>query len=311
MNTNYDVVIIGAGPAGLTAAIYAGRANLRVLIIERGLYGGQMNNTADIDNYPGFASVLGPELGEKMHASAMQFKPDYLTAEVKEVQLVGASKRVVTDQGTLTSPIVIAAAGSEHKHLNKPGEEEFSGRGVSYCAVCDAGFFKDEDVIVIGGGDSAVEEGIYLAQLAKSVTIVHRRDQLRAQQILQQRAFRNKKINFIWNADVQEIEGDGQKVTGICYRDKVTGAEKHLPGRGVFIYVGLAPQTKPFAKLGVTDDAGWLKTDESLQTKVPGLFAAGDVRAKHLRQIATAVGEGSLAGQEAYEYWQQLQDHKA
>lgn len=311
MKTNYDVIIIGAGPAGLTAGIYAGRANLDVLIIERGLYGGQMNNTADIDNYPGFENVLGPELGEKMHASAMQFKPDYLTDEVKEVKVDGDLKQVLTDQGTFISPIVIAAAGSEHKHLNKPGEEEFSGRGVSYCAVCDAGFFKDEDVIVIGGGDSAVEEGIYLAQLAKSVTIVHRRDQLRAQRILQERAFRNKKIRFVWNADVEEIEGDGQKVTGIRYRDKMTGEEKHLPGRGVFIYVGVEPQTKPFAKLGVTDEAGWLKTDENLQTKVPGLFAAGDIREKHLRQIANAVGEGSVAGQDAYEYWQQLQDQKA
>lgn len=311
MKTNYDVIIIGAGPAGLTAGVYASRANLSVLIIERGLYGGQMNNTADIDNYPGFPEVLGPDLGKKMYDSAMQFEPDYVTAEVKEVKVAGDNKEVVTDQGTFTSPIVIAAAGSEHKHLHKPGEEEFSGRGVSYCAVCDAGFFKDEDVIVIGGGDSAVEEGLYLAQLAKSVTIVHRRDQLRAQKILQKRAFRNKKIKFVWNADVEEIEGDGEKVTGIRYRDKVTGEEKQLPGRGVFIYVGVEPQTKPFAKLGVTDKAGWLETNGNLETKVPGLFAAGDIRAKKLRQIANAVGEGSVAGQDAYEYWQQLQDKNA
>ena len=189
-------------------------------------------------------------------------------------------------------------------------KEEYSGKGVSYCAVCDAAFFKDEDVAVIGGGDSAIEEGIYLSQLAKSVTVIHRRDQLRAQPTLQKRAFANKKMHFIWNAQTEEILGDDMKVTGVKYRDKETGAEKEIPVAGVFIYVGVLPQTEPFKDLGILDDHGWIVTDDHMETKVPGIFALGDVRQKDLRQIANAVGEGSVGGQAAYNYYQDLQDKK-
>lgn len=306
MAKNYDVIIIGAGPGGLTAALYASRANLSVLILDRGPYGGQMNNTDAIDNYPGFTEIKGPELSEKMYQSVMKFKPDFEYGDVQSVTLEDDHKLVKTDTGNYTAPVVIIGTGADHKHLNVPGEEEYSGRGVSYCAVCDAAFFKDEDVVVIGGGDSAVEEGIYLAQLAKSVTIVHRRDKLRAQPELQKRAFDNKKIKFVWNAQTESIDGDGQKVTGITYLDKETGEKKTLSAAGVFIYVGVIPQTAPFKDLGILDEKGWIPTDEHMRTKVPGILALGDVRAKDLRQIANAVGDGSIAGQEAYNYLQSL-----
>lgn len=306
MAKNYDVIIIGAGPGGLTAALYASRANLSVLILDRGPYGGQMNNTDAIDNYPGFTEIKGPELSEKMYQSVMKFKPDFEYGDVQSVTLEDDHKLVKTDTGDYTAPVVIVGTGADHKHLNVPGEEEYSGRGVSYCAVCDAAFFKDEDVVVIGGGDSAVEEGIYLAQLAKSVTIVHRRDKLRAQPELQKRAFDNKKIKFVWNAQTESIDGDGQKVTGITYLDKETGEKKTLSAAGVFIYVGVIPQTAPFKDLGILDEKGWIPTDEHMRTKVPGILALGDVRAKDLRQIANAVGDGSIAGQEAYNYLQSL-----
>ena len=306
MAKNYDVIIIGAGPGGLTAALYASRANLSVLILDRGPYGGQMNNTDAIDNYPGFTEIKGPELGEKMYQSVMKFKPDFEYGDVQSVTLEDDHKLVKTDTGDYTAPVVIIGTGADHKHLNVPGEEEYSGRGVSYCAVCDAAFFKDEDVVVIGGGDSAVEEGIYLAKLAKSVTIVHRRDKLRAQPELQKRAFDNKKIKFVWNAQTESIDGDGQKVTGITYLDKETGEKKTLSAAGVFIYVGVIPQTAPFKDLGILDEKGWIPTDEHMRTKVPGILALGDVRAKDLRQIANAVGDGSIAGQEAYNYLKSL-----
>lgn len=308
MTKKYDVIVIGAGPGGLTAALYASRANLSVLILDRGLYGGQMNNTDAIDNYPGFSEVKGPELGEKMYNSTMKFGAEFEYGDVQSVTLEGNEKIVKTDTAEYSTQALVIATGADHRHLNVPGEEEYSGKGVSYCAVCDAAFFKNEDIAVIGGGDSAIEEGIYLAQSAKSVTVIHRRDQLRAQPTLQKRAFTNDKIKFIWNGITESIDGDGNRVTGITYRDKVSGEEKKLATHGVFIYVGVIPQTAPFKDLGVTDENGWIPTDEHMRTKVAGIFALGDVRAKDLRQIANAVGDGSIAGQEAYNYLQSLND---
>ncbi len=308
MTKKYDVIVIGAGPGGLTAALYASRANLSVLILDRGLYGGQMNNTDAIDNYPGFTEIKGPELGEKMYNSVMKFGSEFEYGDVQSVTIDGENKVVKTDTGEYSAPALIIATGADHRHLNVPGEEEYSGKGVSYCAVCDAAFFKDEDIAVIGGGDSAIEEGIYLAQSAKSVTVIHRRDQLRAQPTLQKRAFANDKINFIWNGITESINGDGQRVTGVTYKDKETGEEKQLATRGVFIYVGVIPQTAPFKELGITDEQGWIPTDDHMRTKADGIFALGDVRAKDLRQIANAVGDGSIAGQAAYNYLQDLND---
>ncbi|GEO47298.1 thioredoxin-disulfide reductase [Companilactobacillus kimchii] len=306
----YDVVIIGAGPGGLTAALYASRANLSVMILDRGIYGGQMNNTAAIENYPGFESILGPDLSERMYKSSTQFGADFGYGAVQSVEDKGNVKIIHTDDGDYEAKALIIATGSQYKKIGVPGENELSGRGVSYCAVCDGAFFKDQDVAVIGGGDSAVEEGIYLTQLAKSVTIIHRRDQLRAQKILQDRAFKNDKIKFVWNADVKEITSDDDKVSGVKYVDKKTGEEHVVPAKGAFIYVGIKPMTEPFKDLGVLDEDGWINTNEHMQTNIPGIFAVGDVRKKDLRQVATAVGEGGIAGQQAYSYIQELADDK-
>ena len=251
----FDTVIIGAGPAGMTAALYAARSNLKVALIERGIPGGQMNNTSDIENYPGYANISGPDLAEKM------FEP-------------------------------LENLGVEHL---------LNSRGVSYCAVCDGAFFRDEDLLVVGGGDSAVEEAVFLTQFAKTVTIAHRRDQLRAQKVLQDRAFANDKIHFAWNTVVEEIKGE-QKVTSVLLKDVKTGEVREQAFGGVFIYVGLDPVSDFATELGILDENGWVVTDDHMRTTVPGIFAVGDVRQKDLRQVTTAVGDGAIAGQEVYKY---------
>lgn len=308
MAKKYDVIVIGAGPGGLTAGLYASRANLSVLILDRGIYGGQMNNTAEVENYPGFKSILGPDLAEKMYQGATQFGAEYAYGSVEKVEVNGDLKQVITDSETYEAPVVIIATGSQYRKLGVEGEAEYAGRGVSYCAVCDGAFFKDQPVAVIGGGDSAVEEGGYLAKLASNVNIIHRRDQLRAQKILQERAFANDKIDFTWDTVVTKINGDGQKVTSVSTHNKKTGEDGELKVNGVFIYVGVIPLSEPFKELGITDEQGWIKTDELMQTSLPGVYAIGDVRAKELRQITTAVGDGSIAGQQAFNYLESLKD---
>ena len=306
MAKQYDVIVIGAGPAGMTAALYASRANLSVLMLDRGIYGGQMNNTAAIENYPGFKSILGPDLAKEMYESSTQFGAEYAYGSVESIRDDGTTKLVKTDMGEeFIGKAIIIGTGSEYKKLGVPGEEDFSGRGVSYCAVCDGAFFKGMHLIVVGGGDSAIEEGIYLTQLASKVTVIHRRDQLRAQKISQDRAFANPKMEFIWNSNVTEIVGD-DKVTGVKVKNNQTGEDSFIEAAGVFIYVGVKPMTAPFKDLGILDENGWIPTDDLMHTKVPGIFAVGDVRKKNLRQVATAVGEGGTAGQQAYEYIQSL-----
>ena len=308
MAKKYDVIVIGAGPGGLTAGLYASRANLSVLILDRGIYGGQMNNTAEVENYPGFKSILGPDLAEKMYQGATQVGAEYAYGSVEKVEVNGDLKQVITDSETYEAPVVIIATGSQYRKLGVEGEAEYAGRGVSYCAVCDGAFFKDQPLAVIGGGDSAVEEGVYLAKLASNVNIIHRRDQLRAQKILQERAFANDKIDFTWDTVVTKINGDGQKVTSVSTHNKKTGEDGELKVNGVFIYVGVIPLSEPFKELGITDEQGWIKTDELMQTSLPGVYAIGDVRAKELRQITTAVGDGSIAGQQAFNYLESLKD---
>lgn len=308
MTKQYDVVIIGAGPAGMTAALYASRANLSVVMLDRGIYGGQMNNTANIENFPGFKSVLGPDLSKDMYESSTQFGAEYAYGSVESIRDDGATKLVKTDMGDeFEAKVVIIGTGSEYKKLGVPGEEDFSGRGVSYCAVCDGAFFKGTDVVVVGGGDSAIEEGLYLTQLASKVTVIHRRDQLRAQKIIQDRAFANPKMEFVWNSNVTEVVGEG-KVTGVKVNNNQTGEDSFIEAAGVFIYVGVKPMTAAFADLGILDEQGWIPTDDHMHTKVPGILAVGDVRKKDLRQITTAVGDGGVAGQQAYEYIQALND---
>lgn len=301
--TNYDVVVIGAGPGGMTAAMYASRANLSVLMLDRGIYGGNLNNTAEIENYTGFKSVKGPDLAQQMYDGATQFGADYAYGTVEKVELVGDEKHLTTDMGdTFVAKAVVIATGSDQRKLDVPGEAEFSGRGVSYCAVCDGAFFKGKDLIVVGGGDSAVEEGGYLTQLANKVTVLVRRDKLRAQPIEQEKAFKNPKLEFVYNTSVTEIVGDDTKVTGVKTVNNVTGETGEMAADGVFIYVGNVPMTAPFKDLGILDDKGWVKTDDKMATAVPGIFAVGDVRDTVLRQVATAVGDGAIAGQQVYKY---------
>ena len=297
----YDTIIIGAGPAGMTAALYAARSNLKVALIEGGLPGGQMNNTSDIENYPGYANISGPELAEKMFEPLENLGVEHLYGFVETIEDHGDVKKVITDDEEFETRTVIVATGSKHRLLGVPGEEELNSRGVSYCAVCDGAFFRDQDLLVVGGGDSAVEEAIFLTQFAKSVTIVHRRDELRAQKVLQDRAFANEKINFIWDSVVKEIKGENRVESVVIENVKTNQVTEHAFG-GVFIYVGLDPVSDFTKDLQIQDESGWIVTDDHMKTSVAGVFAVGDVRQKDLRQVTTAVGDGAIAGQEAYKY---------
>ncbi|KKF55060.1 thioredoxin reductase [Streptococcus uberis 6780] len=298
----YDTLIIGSGPAGMTAALYAARSNLKVGIIEQGAPGGQMNNTSEIENYPGYDNISGPELSMKMYEPLEKFSVEHIYGIVQKVEDAGEVKRVITDDSTYEAKTVIIATGAKYKLLNVKGEDEFTSRGVSYCAVCDGAFFRNQDLLVVGGGDSAVEEAIYLTQFAKSVTIVHRRDELRAQKILQDRAFANNKISFIWDSVVEEIQGNNIKVSNVLIKNVKTGQITNHDFGGVFIYVGMIPVSSMVSDLGICDQDGWILTDDQMKTTRPGIFAIGDVRQKNLRQITTAVGEGAIAGQGVYHY---------
>lgn len=298
----YDTMIIGAGPAGMTAALYAARSNLKVVLLERGIYGGQMNNTAEIENYPGYARISGPELAEKMFEPLENLGVEHLFGQVEKIEDHGDYKKIITEDEAFETKTVILALGANHRHLGVPGEEEYNSRGVSYCAVCDGAFFRDEDLLVVGGGDSAVEEAIFLTRFAKSVTIVHRRDQLRAQKLLQERAFANEKISFIWDSVVKEIKGDDRRVTSVVFENVKTGQSSESDFGGVFIYVGLDPVSDIVKDMGICDEDGWIVTDQHMKTAIDGIYAIGDVRQKDLRQITTAVGDGAVAGQEVYKY---------
>lgn len=305
----YDVIIAGAGPAGMTAAVYTSRANLSTLMIERGVPGGQMANTEEVENYPGFDHILGPELSTKMFEHAKKFGAEYAYGEIKEIIDGKEFKTVIAGSKQYKARAVIVATGAEYKKLGAPGEKELGGRGVSYCAVCDGAFFKGKELVVIGGGDSAVEEGVYLTRFATKVTIVHRRDELRAQAILQQRAFDNEKIDFIWNHTVKQINEKDGKVGSVTLVSTETGEEQEFKTDGVFVYIGMLPLSKPFTGLGITNENGYIETNEVMETKVPGIFAAGDIREKMLRQIVTATGDGSIAAQSAQAYIEELKEN--
>lgn len=298
----YDTIVIGAGPAGMTAALYAARSNLKVALLERGIYGGQMNNTAEIENYPGYDHISGPELAEKMFEPLEKFGVEHLFGTVVRVEIDGPVKKVITEDETLEAKTLVLAMGAQHRLLGVPGEETYNSRGVSYCAVCDGAFFRGQELLVVGGGDSAVEEALFLTQFAETVTIVHRRDQLRAQKIIQDRAFANEKIKFIWDSVVEEIQGDDLRVQNVVIKNVKTGEVHQQAFGGVFIYVGLDPMTEAVKDLGITDEAGWIITDENMETSQAGIFAVGDIRQKQLRQITTAVGDGAIAGQGVYNY---------
>lgn len=298
----YDTLVIGSGPGGMTAALYAARSNLKVGIIEQGAPGGQMNNTSEIENYPGYTHISGPELSMKMHESLEKFNVESIYGIVTNVETDGVIKRIYTEDKVLEAKTIIVATGAKNRPLGVPGEEEYTSRGVSYCAVCDGAFFRNQDLLVIGGGDSAVEEAVYLTQFAKSVTIVHRRDELRAQKILQDRAFANEKIKFIWDSVVTEIKGTDIKVSSVLIENVKTKEVSEYEFGGIFIYVGTNPVSSMVTDLGITDESGWIVTNDKMETSVKGIYAVGDVRQKELRQITTAVGDGAIAGQAVYHY---------
>ena len=295
MNEEYEVIIIGGGPAGLSAGIYAARARLKSLLIERGVVGGQIADAELVENYPGFAEgVSGFELGQLMHQQATRYGLETLLAEATGLELKGEKKVVVTTKGKFTTKAVIIASGSQRRKLGIPGEEEFTGKGVSYCATCDAPFFKEEPVAVVGGGDAAITEALYLAKFASRVKVIHRRNELRATRILQEKALSESKLEFIWNTVVEEIEGK-DKVKRLKLSNVITGEKSTLDVAGVFISVGLKPNTD-YLKGGLPlDAAGYIITNEKMETGIPGIFAAGDVRLNSARQAITAAGDGATA----------------
>ena len=305
--SDHDVVIVGGGPAGLAAALYTARMNLKTVVVDRGPLGGQLLNTELIEDYPGFESILGSELATKMGGHARKFGVEVREFEpVKEIDVEGTTRVVRLESGEeLRAPALIMAAGGLPRYLEVPGEKEYWGRGVSYCAVCDGAFFKGEELAVIGGGDAAVEEGEFLTRYASKVYIVHRRSQLRAQPILIERAKANPKIEFIFDAQVKEIKGDS-KVHVVLYEQH--GQSKELSVGGVFIFIGFVPNSGLFKVHVNHDDAGYIVTDRNMQTSVEGVWAVGDVRAQLTKQIATAVGDGTTAAVAASMYVTSLKD---
>ncbi|WP_060206890.1 thioredoxin-disulfide reductase [Sporosarcina koreensis] len=307
----YDVIIIGAGPAGMTAAVYTSRANLSTLMLERGIPGGQMANTEEIENYPGFETILGPDLSTKMFEHAKAFGAEYAYGDVTELIDEGNFKTIKSGNKEYKARAIIITTGAEYRKMGIPGEKELTGRGVSYCAVCDGAFFKQKNIVVIGGGDSAVEEGAYLTRFADKVTIIHRRDELRAQKILQDRAFANEKIDFIWNSTVKQVNEKDGKIGSVTLVSTVDGTETVMDTEGMFVYIGMDPLTAPFKSLGILDEHGYIVTNEEMETKVPGIYAAGDVRQKMLRQVVTATGDGSIAAQACQKYIEELAEKMA
>lgn len=290
----YDVLIIGGGPAGMTAAVYAARAGYKTAVLEVGVPGGQAATTELIENYPGFPDgVAGPELMMKFFEQTQHFGVETLFEHVESVELTGEVKKVQTNVATHEARVVIIASGAKPKTLGVANEGKFRGRGVSYCATCDGFFFKDMPVAVIGGGDAAVEEALYLTKMCSHVTLIHRRDQLRANKAAQSRAFSNDKLEIVYDTVVDEIEGT-DKVTHLKLRNKKTDAQSTLAVNGVFIFVGYQPNNDFFPPELDVDTQGYIITNDDLQTNIDGVFAIGDVRRKSLRQVTTAVGDGGL-----------------
>ncbi|MBC7542260.1 MAG: thioredoxin-disulfide reductase [Candidatus Sericytochromatia bacterium] len=301
-----DVIIIGGGVAGLSAALYASRARLKTLMLERGVPGGQLATTEEVENYPGFLHITGPELMAKMEEQAKHFGTEIMMGvEITSMDLTGDIKKIVTPDGVHEGRTVILAMGAEYRPLGVPGEDRLRAKGVSYCATCDAAFFRDRKVAVIGGGSTAVEEGTFLTKFASDVTLIHRRDKLRAEKILQERAFANPKMGFMWDTVVESIEGD-KSVESITLRNINTGETHTEAVDGVFIFVGMDPNTALVKGQVTMDDGNYILTDDWMATNLKGVYAAGDVRKTVLRQAVTSASDGAIAAVAAEKYLETL-----
>ncbi len=300
----YEVLIIGGGPAGLTAGLYTSRAGLKSLLMERGIVGGQIINATLVENYPGFPQgISGAELGSLMHQQAVKYGLEIMTAEVTGIAR-GQPYNISTTEGDFEATAIIIAAGSEYRKLGVRGEERLLGHGVSYCATCDGFFFRDQEVAVVGGGDTAITDALELTRHVKKVYVIHRRDQLRAGQVLQQRAFAEPKLDFVWNTVVEEVLGD-KVLEELKLHNVKTGQHSTLKVAGVFVAVGLMPNSRSFFNIVDLDDAGYIITDETMATSTPGIFAAGNIRRNSPRQIGAAVGDGVTAAMSAFKYVQE------
>jgi len=303
----YEVIIIGGGPAGLTAGLYTSRAGLKSLLVERGIVGGKIINATLVENYPGFPQgISGPELGSLMYQQAAKYGLQLVTAEVTGIAQ-GQPYSISTTEGDFEATVIIIAAGSEYRKLGVPGEEKLSGHGVSYCATCDGFFFRDQEIAVVGGGDTAITDALELTRHARKVYVIHRRDQLRAGQVLQQRAFAEPKLEFIWTTVVEEIIGE-KLLSGLKLRNAKTGQRSILEVAGVFVAVGLMPNSQNFFNIVDLDDTEYIITNETMATSAPGIFAAGDIRRNSPRQIGAAVGDGVTAAMSAFKYVQEVRN---
>lgn len=298
----YDVIIIGAGPGGLTAGMYGGRANLRTLILEREAIGGQMALTEKIEDYPGFSEgINAQELIKRFEEQAKKFGAEIVFEEGKEIIIDGKYRIVKTHYNEYKGKAIIVATGARHKTLDVPGEKEFRGKGVSYCAICDGPFFKDKDIVVVGGGDTAILEAIYLTKFGKKVYIVHRRNKFRASAKYVERARENKKIEFLLENVIKEIYGE-KKVEGVILQNVKTKEERKIPASAVFVFIGFTPNSEILRGIAKIDENGGVLTNEKMETDIPGIYAIGDVRSKSLRQIVTSASDGAIAAMAAYEY---------
>lgn len=296
-----ELVILGAGPAGMTAAIYAKRSGLDVLVLEKGIPGGQIAITDEIENWPGVVHATGAELAESFRRHAEKFAPEFRDASVSKIEVRNGAKVLITEKEEIEAEAIILATGATFKKLGCPGEAEFTGRGVSYCAVCDGAFFQDVEIAVVGGGNTAVEEAVYLTQFASKVYIVHRRDAFRADKMAVERALENPKIVPVWNSVVESIQGSDM-VEKLVVRNVKSGKISELPVEGVFVFTGMTPNAECVKGLVKTTEQGWIITNEKMETSLEGLFAAGDVRDKYLRQVVTAAGDGAVAAMASYAY---------